>query len=221
MSPPGPKASGVPEPIRRQGADVVPAGRHDIDGAIVVARRTPAFHPDAVLPVHLQAVQHRHLVGKGAPLHSLPINLDGQVRIGCAFKHPRFGFAVALAFGLPDRIVDRERPFDAMYPMEWTPPPGGIAMCQDGLSDRRPSEGGGIQWKRLAPSGSILAKRGSQVHGAKVDGSVGVPQEAEPGEAAELSRLAAALRHGAATPGSPRSRIAIGDVNVPQGTTSL
>ena len=32
--------------------------------------------------------------------------------------------------------------------MEWTPPPGGVAMREDGAEHFRPSEGGGIQWRK-------------------------------------------------------------------------
>ena len=60
-----------------------------------------------------------------------------------------------------------------LNPMEWTPPPGGIAMCQDGTEAiSRPSERGGIHMEEVSIIGIDLAKRSFQVHGARPDGPV-------------------------------------------------
>ena len=81
--------------------------------------------------------------------------------------------------------------------MEWTPPPDGIAMCQDGAEaikstiwGRRHPHGRGYDHRDRSGKVQLSGTRGE-------DGRVGcVPQEAEPREAAGLSRLTAAVYGG-------------------------
>ena len=76
--------------------------------------------------------------------------------------------------------------------MEWTPPPDGICMCQGGVVVR-PPEGGGIRgtgYHRRDRFGEAQLSA-SWCWGGRL---CRVPQEAEPGEIAGLSRFSAALR---------------------------
>ena len=76
--------------------------------------------------------------------------------------------------------------------MEWTPPPDGICMCQGGVVVR-PLEGGGIRgtgYHRRDRFGEAQLSA-SWCWGGRL---CRVPQEAEPGETAGLSRFSAALR---------------------------
>ena len=78
--------------------------------------------------------------------------------------------------------------------MEWTPPPDGICMCQGGVVVR-PPEGGGIRvtgYHRRDRFGEAQLSA-SWCWGGRL---CRVPQEAEPGEIAVLSRRTTALRCG-------------------------
>ena len=99
-----------------------------------------------------------------------------------AFRQARTSGVVPA--GTRDHRGGSAAPAAGARPMDWTPPPDGVAICQDGTWRFRPSGGGDTQWNRLASSVPVRQSRAVR-HTARGRMGRWPAEEARPGKGVE------------------------------------